>query len=76
MTPEMKSEASPSPRPGAEEKRHVESDEERRQRLESARRRLVEIAQIPNGPDDPPDEEWMREIDEMRPHRPLFKECY
>ena len=53
-----------------------ESEEERRKHLESARRRLCEIAQIPNDSNDPPDEERMRGIDEMRPHRPLFKGCY
>jgi hypothetical protein len=53
-----------------------ETEEERRNRLESARRRLREIAEIPNGPDDPPDEEWMRAIDELRPHRPVFKGSY
>ena len=52
------------------------SDEEWRERRESARRRLVEIALIPDGPNDPPDEEWMRGIDELRPHRPVFKGCY
>jgi hypothetical protein len=26
--------------------------------------------------EESPDEEWMRGIDEMRPHRPLFKGCY
>jgi len=52
------------------------SDEEWRERRESARRRLAEIALIPDGPDDPPDEVWMRGIDELRPHRPVFKGCY
>lgn len=52
------------------------SEEERREQLESARRGLREIAEIPDGPNEPPDEEWMRGIDEMRPHRPLFKEYY
>jgi hypothetical protein len=52
------------------------SEEERREQLESARRRLQEIAEIPDGPNEPPDEEWMWGIDEMRPHRPLFKEYY
>ena len=37
------------------------SEEEWRERRESARRRLAEIALIPDGPNDPPDEEWMRE---------------
>jgi hypothetical protein len=54
----------------------IETEHERRQRLESARRRLREIADIPDDPDDPPDEEWMRGIDELRPHRPVFKGCY
>ncbi len=76
MTPEVSSETFRPSRPEADEKRRVESEEERRQRLEAARRRLVEIPQIPDDPNDPPDEEWMRGIDEMRPHRPLFKECY
>jgi hypothetical protein len=52
--------------------RHM-TNEEHRQYVESVRRRLIEIAQIPSDPNDPPDEEWMRGIDEMRPHRPLFK---
>jgi hypothetical protein len=52
------------------------TEEERRRSLESARRRLSEIAEVPNGPDDPPDEEWMSGIDEMRPHRPLFQGYY
>jgi hypothetical protein len=52
------------------------SEDERREQRESARRRLAEIAQIPDGPNDPPDEEWMRGIDEMRPHRPLFRDYY
>jgi len=54
----------------------IETEEERRMRLESARLRLREIAEIPDDPDDPPDEEWMRGIDELRPHRPVFKGCY
>jgi len=52
------------------------SAEERRKRCESARRRLAEIALIPDGPNDPPAEEWMRGIDELRPHRPVFKGMY
>src|SRR5215831_12271113 len=51
-------------------------EEERREQLESARRRLREIAEIPDGPNEPPDEEWMRGINEMRPHRPLFQGMY
>jgi hypothetical protein len=52
------------------------SDIERRERRESARRRLAEIAQLPD--DDPPGafEEFMRGIDEGRPHRPMFKGQY
>ena len=38
--------------------RHM-TEEEHRQYIESARRRLAEIAQIPGDPNDPPDEEWM-----------------
>jgi hypothetical protein len=53
-----------------------ETEEERAKRLESARRRLREIAEIPNEADDPPDEEWMRAIDERRPYRPVFKGSY
>jgi hypothetical protein len=41
----------------------IETEEDRRKRIESARNRLREIAEIPNDPDDPPDEEWMRAID-------------
>jgi hypothetical protein len=47
---------------GADGKLKIETEDERRQRLESARRRLREIAEIPDDPDDPPDEEWMRKI--------------
>jgi hypothetical protein len=61
---------------GPDGKLKLETEEERRQRLESARRRLREIAEIPDDPDDPPDEEWMRAIDELRPHRPVSKGCY
>src|SRR4051794_25610663 len=48
------------------------SDEERRQRLESVRRRLAEIEQMTD--DDPPGafEEFMRRLEEGRPHRPMF----
>ena len=54
----------------------LETEHERVQRLESARRRLREIAVMPDDPDDPPDEEWMWGIDELRPHRPVFKGCH
>ena len=61
---------------GPDGKFREETDEQRTQRLESARRRLREIAEIPNDPDDPSDETWMRAIDELRPHRPVFKGSY
>jgi hypothetical protein len=62
---------------GTDGKIHHMTEEEHRQYIESARRRLVEITQIPSDPNDPPDEEWMRGIDEMRPHRPFFRgKCY
>ena len=52
------------------------TDEERRQLLESARRRLAEIDQMTD--EDPPGafEEFMRGLDEGRPHRPMFKGYY
>lgn len=52
------------------------SDEERRERLESVRRRLAEIEEMTD--DDPPGafEEFMRGLDEGRPHRPMFKGYY
>jgi hypothetical protein len=56
--------------------RHM-TEEEHRQYIESVRRRLVEIAQTPADPNDPPYEEWMQAIDERRPHGPLFRgKCY
>jgi hypothetical protein len=73
---DLKPESLPPSCLGPDGKFKHESEDERRKRLESARQRLSEIAQIPNGPNDPPDEEWMRGIDEMRPHRPQFKGCY
>ncbi len=73
---ELKSELLPASGLGPDGKLKIETEEERRHRLESARRRLREIAEIPDDPDDPPDEEWMRGIDEMRPHRPVFKGSY
>ncbi len=54
-------------------KRKVEGEVERRRRLEQARQRLREMAEIPDDPDYPPEEEWTRGIDEMRPHRPVFE---
>ena len=52
------------------------TEEEHRQYIESALRRIDEIEQIPHEPSDPSEEEWMRAIDALRPHRPLFKGCY
>jgi hypothetical protein len=52
------------------------TDEERRARCEAARQRLKEIAQMTD--EDPPGsyEQFMRNLDEGRPHRPLFKGMY
>jgi hypothetical protein len=52
------------------------SEEERRQHLESVRRRLAEIEQMTD--EDPPGafEEFMRGLDEGRPHRPMYKGYY
>jgi hypothetical protein len=52
------------------------TEEERRQHLESVRRRLAEIEQMTD--EDPPGafEEFMRGLDEGRPHRPMFKGYY
>ncbi len=61
---------------GPDGKLKFETEQERRDRLELARVRLREIADIPDDAADPPDEVWMRAIDEMRPHRPVFKGCY
>ena len=49
------------------------SEEQRRLHLESVRRRLAEIDQMTD--EDPPGafEEFMRGLDEGRPHRPMFK---
>ena len=52
------------------------TEEEHRQYIESALRRIDQIEQILDEPNDPPEGEWMRGIDAMRPHRPLFKGCY
>jgi hypothetical protein len=61
---------------GPDGKLRLESDEERRNRLESVRRRFAEIEQMTD--EDPPGafEEFMRGLDEGRPHRPMFKEYY
>ena len=52
------------------------TDEERRVHIESARQRLAEIADMTD--DDPSGafEEFMRNVDESRPHRPLFEGMY
>jgi hypothetical protein len=73
---DLKSQSMPPSCLGPDGKFKRENEKERRKRLESARQRLLEIAQIPDEPTDPPDEEWMRGIDEMRSHRPLFEGCY
>jgi hypothetical protein len=52
------------------------TEDEHRQYIESALRRIDEVEQIPDEPTDPREEEWMRGIDAMRPHRPLFKDYY
>ena len=61
---------------GSDGKLRAENDHERRERLESIRRRLAEIQQMTD--DDPPGafEEFMAEFDEGRPHRPLFRDYY
>jgi hypothetical protein len=66
----------PPPGLGPDGKLRVMTDEEHRQYIESALRRIDAIEQIPDDPNDPPEEEWMRAIDELRPHRPVFKGCY
>jgi hypothetical protein len=58
---------------GPDGKLRVMTEEEHRQYIESALRRIDAIEQIPDDPNDPPEEEWMRAIDELRPHRPVFK---
>ena len=52
------------------------TEEERHQRSEALRETLEAIAKMPD--DDPPGsfEEFMRGIDEGRPHRPMFKGMY
>jgi hypothetical protein len=75
VTVQTNAESLPPSGLGPDGKLKIETEDERRQRLESARLLLREIADIPDDPDDPPDEEWMRGIDEMRPHRPVFKAC-
>ena len=52
------------------------TEEEHRNYIESALRRIDEVERLPDDPNDPPEEEWMRGIDALRPHRPLFKDYY
>jgi hypothetical protein len=61
---------------GPDGKLRLESEEERRTRLESVRRRFAEIEQMMD--EDPPGafEEFMRGLDEGRPHRPMYKGYY
>jgi hypothetical protein len=61
---------------GPDGKLRLESEAERRNRLESVRRRMAEIEQMTD--EDPPGafEEFMRGLDEGRPHRPMFKGYY
>jgi len=61
---------------GPDGKLRVMTEEEHRQYIETALRRIDEIEQIPDDPNDPPEEEWMRGIDALRPHRPLFRDYY
>ena|SRR5271157_2384100 len=61
---------------GPDGKLRVMTEEEHREYIESALRRIDAIEEIPDDPNDPPEEEWMRAIDELRPHRPVFKGCY
>jgi hypothetical protein len=73
--PDVKSQSPPPSCLGPDGKLPMMTEEEHRQYIESALRRLDEIEQIPDADDDPPDalEQMMKGIDEMRPHRPLFK---
>jgi hypothetical protein len=48
------------------------TETEHREYIESALRRIDEVEAIPDDPNDPSEEQWMRGIDAMRPHRPLF----
>ena len=60
---------------GPDGKPRVMTEEEHREYIESAHRRIDAIEHIPDDPDDPPDEEWMRVIDELRPHRPSSRDA-
>ena len=61
---------------GPDGKLRALTDEEHRHRIESTQQRLAEIAEMTE--DDPSGafEEFMRNIDESRPHRPLFQGKY
>jgi hypothetical protein len=79
MTPksaDVNRDSLPSSCLGPDGKLRKMSDEERRQHLESAWRRLAEIEQMTD--EDPPGafEEFMRGLDDGRPHRPMFKGHY
>jgi hypothetical protein len=52
------------------------TETEHREYIESALRRIDEVEAIPDDPNDPSEEQWMRGIDALRPHRPLFKDYY
>jgi hypothetical protein len=73
---ELKPESLPPSCRGADGRFKTMTEEEHRRYIASALRRLDEIEEIPDAGTDPPDEVWMRGIDEMRPHRPLFKAYY
>jgi hypothetical protein len=73
---EVKPESLPPSYFGPDGKFKTLTEEEHRQYIESALQRLDRIEQMTD--DDPPGafEEFMRGIDEGRPHRPLFKGYY
>jgi hypothetical protein len=61
---------------GPDGKLRVMTEKEHHQYMESALRRIDEIELISDDPNDTPEEEWMRAIDALRPHRPVFKGYY
>jgi hypothetical protein len=61
---------------GPDGKLRVMTEEEHRHYIKSALRRIDEVERVLDNPDDPPEDEWTRAIDELRPHRPVFKGCY
>jgi hypothetical protein len=73
---ELNPESLPYPYFGPDGKFKTLTEEEHRRYIESALKRLDKIEQMTD--DDPPGafEEFMRGIDEGRPHRPLFKGYY